>query len=112
MELKILVKEPVLMTELANELKVIDKTEIKALQQKTGDYALKFSKLNKDKEAKLFKEILGLEVPRLEREQVATIVNLLPKNETELRTVFAGTKTTVTQENIIKILDTLKQYEK
>lgn len=112
MELRILDKEPIHMAELAGELKKISKKELKGLQQKTGDYALKFSKLNKDREAKLYQDILGLEIPRLEVEHIAAIVNLLPRNETELKTIFAGSKTTLAPENIVKILDTLKKYEK
>jgi len=112
MELKILDQQPVMMAELAGEMKKIGKKEIKSLQQKTNDYALKFSKLNKDREAKLYSDLLGLEIPRLEREHVATIVNLLPRNDAELKTIFAGSKTTVAPENIVKILDTLKKYEK
>ena len=52
MELRILNKEPVTMSDLSDELKKIRKKELKALQQKTNDYALKFSKLNKVREAK------------------------------------------------------------
>ena len=112
MELKILDKRPINLAELASEMKKIKKKEIKSLQQKTGDYALKFSKLNKDREAKLYNDILALEIPRLDKEHVASIVNLLPKNETELKIIFSASKTTLAPENIVKILDTLNKYEK
>ncbi len=112
MELRILDKQPMEMAELASEMKKIKKKEMKALQQKTGDYALKFSKLNKDREAKLYNDMLALEIPRLDKEHVASIVNLLPRNETELKIIFSASKTTIAPENIIKILETLEKYEK
>ena len=99
---------------LASTLKTLEKNQkqINPVQQKTKDYSIKFSKLNKSQESKLFEEIQKLDIPRISKEHIAEIISLLPKDVNELKTIFAGSKTTVTTENLDKILKALKQYEK
>lgn len=112
-ELKILKSEPFTMASLAEEMKPKSKKEtITPIQQKVLDHSVKFSKLNKSRELKLFEELKALEVPRITEEHIATIVNLMPKSINELRTVFAGSKTTVAPENLEKIQQTVSKYEK
>jgi len=88
------------------------KEEIAPIQQKVMDHSIKFSKLNKSQELKLTEELKSLEVPRMTEEHIVTIVDLVPRSISELKTVFAGTKTTIAPENIDKIQKTLSKYEK
>ncbi len=108
MELKIINKKPLLLQEVGEN---IEKKDI-PLQQKVFDSMKKFSKFNKDKALKILEELNSLEIPRLEDEQFIQIINLAPKTESELKSVFSGSKTTVSSENIKKILETLKKHEK
>jgi len=112
-ELKIANSVPFTLGELAEELKPKNsKEDILPIQQKVLDHSVKFSKLNKSQEPKLFKELEALEVPRITKEHIATIVNIMPKSVNELRTVFTGSKTTVAPENLEKIQKTIDKYEK
>ena len=110
MELKILKKKPLLLDEV--EASISKNKKFIPLQQKVFDSIKKFSKLNKDKAHKLYEELKALEIPRVEDEQFVLIVNLAPKTESELKSIFAGSKTTVSPERLKKILETLKNYEK
>lgn len=110
-EIKIVQKEPLTLSELADTLKKLGK-DLDAIQQKVKDFAIKFSKLNKTEEAKIVDAIKKLGIPRLDEKYIALIVNLMPKNITELRTIFAGSPTNLTEENLQKIMDILKQYAK
>ncbi len=108
MELKIVEKKPLLLSEVEDNIK----EKNLPVQQKVFDCMKKFSKINKDKALTLLKELKSLEIPRVEDEQFIQIINLAPKTESELKSVFSGSKTTVSSENIKKILETLKKHEK
>ena len=109
MEVKILEKSPLPLADVHNLLVELEKKgELSSNQQKIRDFTAKFNKLNKDQSAKLIKELEGAEVPRLTKDSLVEIVNLLSQNESELRTVFMKNKTTVTKENVEKILTILK----
>lgn len=110
---KFIKKEPVSLAELAEEIKKAeDKKEPVAVQQQVKDYAIRFSKINKEKAAKLAQAIHGLDIPLLNENQAMEMVNVLPQNMTELQTVFAGSKITVAPENLKKLLEVIKTHEK
>jgi DNA-directed RNA polymerase subunit F len=111
-ELKIIKSIKMSLGQIADELKPGKKEELIPIQQKAFDHAVKFSKLNKSQELKLSGELKALEVPRMTDEHIATIVNILPKTVSELKVVFAGTKTTIAPENIDKIQKILSKHEK
>ena len=110
MELKIIKKQPLLLNEVEEHVGKLK--NMSAVQQKVFESIKKFSKINKDEAHRLFEELKALEIPRVEENQFIQIVNLAPKTESELKSVFAGSKTTVSSENIKKILETLKKHEK
>jgi DNA-directed RNA polymerase subunit F len=111
-ELKIIKSIKMSLGQIAEALKPGKKEELIPVQQKAFDHAVKFSKLNKSQELKLTEELTALEVPRMNDEHIATMVNILPKTTSELKVVFAGTKTTIAPENINKIQKILSKYEK
>ena len=111
-ELKIIKSIKMSLGQIAEALKPGKKEELIPVQQKAFDHAVKFSKLNKSQELKLTEELKSLEVPRMTEEHIVTIVDLVPRSISELKTVFAGTKTTIAPENIDKIQKTLSKYEK
>tara|TARA_Y100000310_G_C20650204_1_gene798991 strand:- start:1483 stop:1815 length:333 start_codon:yes stop_codon:yes gene_type:complete len=109
MEVNTVDKQPLTLSEVEEQLKTIEKKgELSGGQQRTKDFATKFNKVNKSSATKLVKELDAAKIPRLTKETITEIVNLMPQNESELKTVFAGNKTTVTKENIEKILSILK----
>ncbi len=112
-ELKILKSRMLTLGEIAEELKPKNKKEeITPIRQKVFDHSVKFSKLNKSQELKLIEDLKSLEVPRMTEEHIATMVNLMPKAVSELKTIFAGSKTTIAPENLDNIQKTLNKYEK
>lgn len=111
-ELKIAKSHPLTLGQIADEIKPKAKEEISPIQQKVLDHSVKFSKLNKSQELKLTEELKALDVPRMTEEHIATMVNILPAAVSELRIVFAGSKTTIAPENLEKIQQTLSKYEK
>ena len=112
-ELKIIKTQPLTLAAVGEELKPkTKKAEIPTIQQKVLEHSAQFSKLNKSQEHKLTEELRALEVPRMTEEHIATIVNLMPKAVSELKTIFAGTKTTIAPENVEKIQQLLSKYEK
>ena len=112
-DIKFIQRETISLGALAEEIKKVeDKKEPVAVQQKVKDYAIKFSKVNKDKEAKFIEAIRSLEIPLLTDAHAIQIVNLAPENLAELQTVFAGTKTTISPENLTKLQEVIKAHEK
>jgi len=85
MKYEILKKEALTIAELGDLIKSVKKKDLAPVHQKVGDYSTKFSKLNKDKSAKLKREISKLDIPRLDDEHITAIVNLLPKDMNELK---------------------------
>ena len=112
-ELKIIKSRIMGLGEIAETIKPkTKKDELEPIQQKAMDHSIKFSKLNKSQELKLIEELRSLEVPRMTEEHIATIVNLIPRAISELKTIFAGTKTTIAPENLNNIQKTVNKYEK
>ncbi|MCA9495994.1 MAG: hypothetical protein KC589_03550 [Nanoarchaeota archaeon] len=96
------------------ELKKLDDEEAKLTyrEEKTLDYLKKIDTIKfKDFEAAM-KELLALEIPRLENEHIVKIIDLFPKNGTELRAIVSNTGTILVDENVTKVLDVLKKYQK
>ena len=109
MELKIIDKKPLSLPEVSEEM---SQKEIASVQQKTYEFANKFSKFNKDVSSKVLEDLKALNIPRMEDAHLVQIINLAPKTESEIKTIFAGSKTTVTAESVKKILETLRANEK
>lgn len=112
MEVKVIKEQPLLMSEVEESLDKIKKKERLPIQEIVYDFARKFEKLNTEKSKKLIDEIKALEIPRVTEFHIYQIVNLMPKNLGELRSIFAGTKTTITPENMKSMLELIKKYEK
>ena len=109
MDVRIISKIPLTIAEVKETLDNLEKKgELSGGQQKIKDFATRFNKFNKDSAAKLIKELKSAEIPRMTDEAVVEIVNIVPTNEGELNTIFAGKHITVTKENLKKILDIIK----
>ena len=110
-EVQVLKQETIGPAQVKEALEAIekkDKASFEGIQQKVKDNIVKFSKLNKEKETKLIKDLKALNIPRLSDSHMAQIVTIMPKDVDELKTVFAGSKTTITKEDLDKIQSTIK----
>ena len=112
MDYKVISETPITASELASELKSIEKrdSELNFRATKTQEYLTTLTKLSKPKAAELAKELEALEIPRIKDIQIIKIIDLLPKNMTELKVVLQGYPITVSEANMKKILDVVKQY--
>jgi len=109
MEVEIISKTPLTIAEVKETLDALEKKgELSGSQQKIKDFATRFNKLDKASATKLVKELSSADIPRMTEEAAVEIANMLPKNDGELNTVFAGKQITVTKENLKKILDIVK----
>jgi len=88
-----------------------EESELTYREEKIKDFLKKAVKLKKTDYEKAKKEIVELEIPRLEVEQIIKILDNLPKNGTELRAIVSNTGTVLVDENLEKILKVLKKYK-
>lgn len=108
---KIISKQIISNSEVSNLLNEKSKeTELTYREEKTKDYLKKFSKLDVAKFNKVKEEIIALDIPRLEVDYILKIVDILPKNGTELRSIVSNTGTILVDENIDKIINVLNKY--
>jgi len=113
MDIKIVKKEPLTLVDVNKTVAGLGKkAELPAIQQKVHTFAKKFSKTTGANADKLAKELKGLEIPMFTEEHIVQIINTMPNDLAELKSIFAGSKTTITPENFKKILDIVLKYSK
>lgn len=101
----------------ANVLAILQEREkkekaLEGFAQKVKDSITKFSKINKAQELKLIESLKGLSIARMTDAHIIQIATILPKDIDELKIIFAGSRTTLTQEDLEKINNTIKQHGK
>ena len=113
MKPQILSETPLSMSELKEELdKTIKKGEPNMRVTKTHEYLEQFSLLSKKDADELKSKIDDLKIPRLKEEQIIKIIDILPETIDELKVVLQSYTLTVTQENMKKIIEKIKEYKK
>lgn len=114
MKLQIASEQPISVYDLQKELRAIKKrdTELGFRAQKTDEYLQKFAKLDEKKASELKKKIEELNIPRLRTEHVCKLIDILPADAEEVRMVLSAYATTVTNENLVKLADVIKEYRK
>lgn len=81
-------------------------------EEKIKDYLKKFQKLKLSDYKKAKEELLDLKIPRLDEEHIIKILDIMPKDGTQLRAVVSHSGTVIVDENVTKILSVLKKYSK
>lgn len=105
--LEIINETPLSMQELRGKLDKIKKRDkdLNPRSIKTYDYINKFAK----KDTKKLKENLGkLSILRLKDKHINKIVDILPKDIDELKLILLGENLTLKQEDLTKIVETIK----
>lgn len=105
-------REPRCIAAVGAELSKLKKAEKGPIQQKVYDFTRKFSRLSVLQAEKLIKELEDLEIPRMTKEHIISIVDILPRNDAELKIILAASKTMLKPEDIEKILGVVKKYIK
>jgi DNA-directed RNA polymerase subunit F len=109
---KLIQESPLPLPELKEKLESIEKRdkELTFRGNKVKDYLNKLIKLDTKQTAELKQKILDLEIPRIKDRQIIKILDILPEDLDDLRSVFTGETTTVTQENMEKLIEAVKPY--
>ena len=97
------------MREILLKIKKRDK-ELNFRANKTLDYLTKITKQNKKEVTELKEKLQKLELTRLKERHLVKIIDILPKDLDSLRAVFSGEGITLKQEDLNKILETIKPY--
>lgn len=107
-------ERPLTMVELAEDLDNLEKTEkeLNFRSNKTKAYLKQFVKLKLKDSKELAKKIESLNISRLKERQIVKIVDMLPESVDEIKMLMVGETTTVTDENMKKIIDVVKEYVK
>jgi DNA-directed RNA polymerase subunit F len=109
---KILNTTPINTTELFAEMKRIkdrDK-ELGFRAQKTVDYLESLNIMDSKKGRELFDKLMKLEIPRLREMHFHKIIDLMPSNQKDVKTILQGYNVTVSAEACKKIADAVAEY--
>ncbi|MBI5389711.1 hypothetical protein HZB01_05030 [Candidatus Woesearchaeota archaeon] len=112
MKQQIIASVPVSMATVKANLETIkarDK-ELNFRATKTEEYLASFVTLTEKKATELYKKIEELNVPRLKDAHIVKIVDILPTTPEQLKAVLQGYTLTVSNDNIKKIVGTVKEF--
>lgn len=112
--MKIIKEEPITMSELKEEIEKIKKRdkEPNLRIQKTEEYLNLFVHLKPDKEKELKEKITKLDVPRLKEEHIAKIIDIIPNDIEDLKSLLQEYTITVSKENMQKIIEVINDVTK
>ncbi|MBS3157033.1 hypothetical protein J4442_02555 [Candidatus Woesearchaeota archaeon] len=111
---RIISERPITMVELSEDLDSLEnkEKELSFRANKTKSYLKQFVKIKIKDAEELKKKIEGLDIPRIKERQIVKIIDMLPESLDELKMLMVGETTTITDENMKKILDVVKDYVK
>ena len=109
-KVNVLGEQQISMIELKEELKKIKKRdeELNFRAQRTEDYLNTVVLIKKKQADDLRKALKKLDVQRLKDEHMTKIIDLQPGTVEELKTIMSAYIVTLTNENLKKIVDTVK----
>ena len=113
MNIKILSEKTISMVELKNELEKIEEKdkELNFRANKTKDYLNNFVILDSKQKQELDKKINALKIPRLKEEHIIKIIDLIPKTVEEIKSILQGYTVTITNDNLKKIAEVIKNFK-
>jgi DNA-directed RNA polymerase subunit F len=89
-----------------------DERELTYREEKVKDYFKYFQQLNKKDFEKAKKELMDLNIPRLDEEYIIKILDIMPVNGTQLRAIVSHSGTVLVDDSVKKILEVIKKYKK
>jgi DNA-directed RNA polymerase subunit F len=110
MPMKILKTEKVTVPQVKATLEAQGKENLDQFQNRSLDYATKFSKLDSESAAKLLEDLK--KEASLDEDEAVQIVNCMPKTIEELRVFMAGGRKIVETATLESILSLLNKYRK
>lgn len=88
------------------------KQELTYREEKSKEYLKNFSGISFKNFKAAKKELEELKIPRLEDHHIIKILDIMPKNGTELRSIVTNSGTVLVDESVKKILKVLEGYSK
>ena len=107
-------ESPITISELKEGIDKIKKrdSEPSFRVTRTDEYLQAFSSLSNKQAAELVEKINKLNVPRLKDVHVCKIVDLMPTDPNDLKMILQSYTLTVSNDNIKKVADLIKEYAK
>lgn len=106
-------KKQVSITEVLDSInKKSDEVVLTYREEKIRDFLKKHSKLSFEEFLEIKDKIEKLEISRLEEEHIIKIVDIMPDNGTQLRSLIQNTGVVIVDDIANSILDILNQYRK
>lgn len=93
--------------EILNKIKKRDK-ELTPRGIKTYDYISKLTKLSEKQINELKDKLNKLDISRLKEKHINKIIDIYPKDQDSIKAILNAENITLKQDDIIKILETLK----
>ena len=110
---EILDKEEASQSEVLDTVnKLEEQHELTYREDKVKEFLKKRTPLTFEEFNKAKKELEELEIPRLEEAHLVKIIDLMPKDGTQLRAITSHSGVILVDENVSKILDVLETYRK
>jgi len=111
---KVIEEQPLPMAMVKDKLKAIKKRdeELTFRGSKTEEYLNQFSVVKAKQAKEIFEKIQKLNIPRLKDDQIYKIVDLMPKDEEDLKNIITGYSLNVTSENQKKVLKVVSEFLK
>lgn len=98
-------KKPITLTETRELLKGSEEEKARA----TADFLKKFIKITPAEAQKLKQALMALDIVKLKEEDIIKIIDFIPEDAEDLRKIFFGSDISLDQDEITKILETLKK---
>ena len=108
----IISEEPLNVYEAKKEIAALKKRdeELGFRATRCDEYVSQFTPLTQKDAKALKEELTSLEIPRLKEEHVAKLIDIMPFNADDIKTVLSGYALTVKNENVAKIEEALAKY--
>jgi len=108
----IISENPLTMAEVKESLSKVKEDELNIRVNKTVEYLNQFAKLSYKDSKALVEKLTKIDVPRLKDKHICKIVDIMPTSTEELKSALQGYTITVNNENIKKIISTVKEFVK
>ena len=110
--LKLISSTPMNIVELKDKLEKIEKRdgELNFRANKTKEYLDQFTTLPAKEAGELKEKLTKLGVPRLKEDHINKIIDILPTSVESLKVILQSYTVTVNQDNIKKIVDTVRGF--
>lgn len=84
--------------------------ELTYREERTLEHLKKINKISKENFEKAKQELIALDISRLGLKHIIKILDIMPKNGTELRAIVSNSGVLLVDDSVNKILEVLSKY--